>query len=169
MLIDVQLRDHEEPWLKAFSEGVNPERLREGVYLVSHSNFEEAFVSDGWYDAPTLSEEPMGVWAPGKGGYEKEGCPLGICDSVEQFLAHKLGLFVAAHPTRKFVVAFTHVPKGVGIPCGFRWASAEPYIGVRKRECKYLADEQGFEDGVYLFHVHEQETNRTERNDDGSC
>jgi len=80
----------------------------------------------------------------------------GVCDSPEQFItAFKDRL---AADERTFFVTFTHVakePDNKGQGGGWRWHKWGPYIGVGTSTREYLDDEDGFPDGVYVYHVYQ--------------
>jgi len=80
----------------------------------------------------------------------------GVCDSPEQFM-RDWGE-VLEHDERIFTVTFTHVkkhPEKKGQGGGWRWHKWGDYVGKGKPECEYLDDEDGFEDGVYCYHVYD--------------
>lgn len=124
-----------------------PTWVREGVYTLDHFNFEHTFDSTGWNTLRDYNDpiDPDNV----------DHCEYGVCDSIDQFFDHPFGKMIADHPKREFVVAFTHVPKGVE-DCGWRWHKWGPYIGKGEPQCEYLNDEEGFEDGVWVYHVYER-------------
>lgn len=77
----------------------------------------------------------------------------GVCDSPQQFIA-KYDKLLRDDP-RTFCVAFSHVAKD---PTnkeggGWRWHKWGPYIGGGEPQCEYLDDEDGFDDGVYVYHI----------------
>jgi hypothetical protein len=52
---------------------------------------------------------------------------------------------------------FTHVPKepeNAGRGGGWRWHKWGPYIGKGEPTTEYLDDEDGFADGVYVYHFY---------------
>ena len=78
----------------------------------------------------------------------------GVCDTVEQFLALAKDRLEA--DARTFVVTFTRIPKepeNKGEGGGWRWHKWGPYIGVGEITEEYLDDEEGFPDGVLIYHV----------------
>lgn len=80
----------------------------------------------------------------------------GVCDSIEQFQAkfHER----LEKDERTFCVFFTHIAKdkdNAGQGGGWRWHKWGPYVGEGKPECEYLDDEDGFENGVYTYHVYQ--------------
>ena len=78
----------------------------------------------------------------------------GVCDSPEQFIEDFHG-FLEDHE-KELMVCFSHVAK-VEQPSegGWRWHKWGSYVGHGEPECEYLYDEEGFEEGVYCFHVYD--------------
>ena len=102
---------------------------------------------------PELGEEFDKLVPPDEYGCQRFSC-YGVCDSPEQFIDR----FKAAleQDPRTFVVSFAHIPKNPdneGMGGGWRWHKWGPYIGDGKPQCEYLDDEEGFSDGVYIYHV----------------
>ncbi len=87
-----------------------------------------------------------------------EGLPscYGVCDTPEEFIAAygaRLQLDV-----RTFCVFFTHIkkdPSNKGEGGGWRWHKWGEYIGKGSPQCEYLDDEEGFDDGVFVYHVYQ--------------
>ena len=140
MLIDVELYPKLHPVLTIVSGDEEiPKRILQGVYQAKHWSFDMCFPSDGWKQYPELPEEN----------------PYGVCDSIAQFFRHPLGQFLVKEEARKFVVNFTHIAKVPG-QRGWRWHKWGPYIGEGPEpQCEYLADEKGFAEGVFTYHVYE--------------
>ncbi len=88
-------------------------------------------------------------------GVDMPGC-YGVCDSPEAFIeAYSKRL---ADDVRTFCVFFTHVkkhPENKGDGGGWRWHKWGEYIGKGSPQCEYLDDEEGFDDGVYTYHVYQ--------------
>jgi len=89
-------------------------------------------------------------------GYpEIAGIPAGgVCDSPQQFLDRFRKQL--QDDKRTFVVSFTHIakdPSNRGQGGGWRWHKWGEYIGTGKPEHEYLDDEEGFEDGVYVYGI----------------
>lgn len=139
MLTDVKLNSvfGMDPVMLALRERA-PKRKREGVY-VTGLNFRYDFDSEGWEDYPEFDD-----------GY----CAYGVCDGIDQFFEHPLGKLLKADESRKFAVSFCHIEKDPE-PYGWRWHKWGPYIGKGEPECEYLADEEGFDGGVWVYHVWE--------------
>jgi len=79
----------------------------------------------------------------------------GVCDSPKQFI-DRYAAALAADPERTFFCTFTHVakePSNRGRGGGWRWHKWGNYIGDGQPECEYLDDEDGFENGIYVYHV----------------
>ena len=74
----------------------------------------------------------------------------GVCDGHEQFM-RKFGK-ILEDDERTFCVGFSHCAKEPGVQ-GWRWHKWGEYIGEGEPECEYLADEEGFEDGVWGFFI----------------
>jgi len=80
----------------------------------------------------------------------------GVCDSPEQF-AEDFKELIESDP-RPMVVMFTHVAKDVsnkGLGGGWRWHKWGPYVGKGTPTREYLDDEEGFNDGVYVYTVYD--------------
>lgn len=80
----------------------------------------------------------------------------GVCDSPKQFLDRYRQML--SDDVRTFVVSFTHIakdPGNRGQGGGWRWHKWGPYIGEGKPENEYLDDEDGFDAGVYCYHVYQ--------------
>ncbi len=87
--------------------------------------------------------------------YDLNGfCQYGVCDSIEQWKETDVACFVTADPDHEYCVSFTHVSKVPGEEGGWRWHKWGPYIGNGKPTCEYLADEEKFDNGIYVFHVY---------------
>lgn len=83
----------------------------------------------------------------------------GVCDDPEQFLSDFGELL--DKDERELCVTVTHVKKNPanatfkGGGGGWRWHKWGPYIGKGEPTMEYLDDEEGFEDGVYVYHVYD--------------
>lgn len=89
----------------------------------------------------------------------------GVCDSPKQFI-DKFKDRLAADEQRTFFVTFTHVakePENKGCGGGWRWHKWGPYIGAGDPQHEYLDDEEGFADGVYVYHVYQIDGPEKER------
>lgn len=88
--------------------------------------------------------------------YETTLNAYGVCDSPAQFkikVGNKL-----IHSKKKYVVSFVHIkkdPENAGKGGGWRWHKWGPYIGECNHEYEYLDDEDGFENGVWTYHIYE--------------
>jgi len=115
-----------------------------GVYL-GHLNLsndiEEAL--------PALEYERRYPSIPGES--ESDLCCYGVCDSVAQFL-ERVVTKLAADQERTYVCTLCHIAKVPG-EGGWRWHKWGPYIGDHASECEYLANETGFDDGVYVYSI----------------
>lgn len=82
--------------------------------------------------------------------FEDEVCQYGVADSLEQIVAHMEPL--RAHG-KAWAVSAVRVDKA-DQPAfgGWRWSKWGPYIGEKKPESSYLADEPVI-DSVWCFHV----------------
>ena len=80
----------------------------------------------------------------------------GVCDTPAQFIErHKAML---AGDERTFIVSFAHIKKdtaNAGKGGGWRWHKWGPYSGDGSPECEYLDDEDGFSDGVHVYHIYD--------------
>lgn len=80
----------------------------------------------------------------------------GVCDSPEQFL-EKFRRLLMEHPAC-LAVFFTHVaknPENANMGGGWRWHKWGAYVGEGDPKCEYLDDETGFENGVFVYHIHD--------------
>lgn len=86
-------------------------------------------------------------------GYLPENSPFGVCDKPEQFLSkYKTNL---ENDSRNLFIVFEHIDKASQPASGgWRWHKWGPYIGTGKPKCEYLYDEEGFDNGVYLYCVY---------------
>jgi hypothetical protein len=78
----------------------------------------------------------------------------GVCDSPQQFI-DKFNDDLEKDE-RQFVVGFAHILKNssnAGEGGGWRWHKWGQYIGEGDPQCEYLDDEEGFEDGVYVYDI----------------
>lgn len=119
-----------------------------GLVVINHFNPEHMYaVQQDWADERWLYNfrDPDG-WQSS----------YGVCDSIEQFKRTELHTRILAS-TRRWCVFFTHVEKVPGEQGGWRWHKWGPYIGEGHPTCEYLADEPGFDDGVWVYHVLELE------------
>jgi hypothetical protein len=127
-----------------------PERGKPGMYTIGHFNMEHnlpggtSFDGEGaaWCEYPSLGDSGS------FGAY-------GVCDSLDQFLAHPLGQWLAASE-RRFTISFTCVRKADQTPDGgWRWHKWGEYIGEKSPQYEYLYDEGPEIKAVYCFHVYE--------------
>lgn len=80
----------------------------------------------------------------------------GVCDSPQQFIAKYTAQL--SEDQRTFFVTFTHIakePENKEVGGGWRWHKWGPYIGEGTPEQEYLDDEDGFADGVYVYHIYQ--------------
>lgn len=80
----------------------------------------------------------------------------GVCDTPQQFIHRYRNLL--EKDERTFVVSFGHIakdPSNAGEGGGWRWHKWGGYIGDGCPQCEYLDDEEGFDDGVYVYHVYQ--------------
>jgi hypothetical protein len=88
---------------------------------------------------------------------EVEGlAPYGVCDTPEQFV-EDFGEALRAHE-RTLTVTLTPVMKDLvsrGKGGGWRWHKWGPYVGKGEPTTEYLADEDGFDDGIHVYHVYD--------------
>jgi hypothetical protein len=114
-------------------------------------------LGDGMVQIGHFSSDIMLYGRNGDWSFEIEGVPTyGVCDSPEQFM-EKFGDAVKTDP-RNCCVFFTHIAKDTGNKHhggGWRWHKWGEYIGDGKPEREYLDDEDGFDDGVFVFHIHD--------------
>lgn len=79
----------------------------------------------------------------------------GVCDTPKQFI-DRYKKVLEDDPVRTFFCTFTHVakdPSNKGYGGGWRWHKWGPYIGDSKPYYEYLDDEEGFDEGVWVYHV----------------
>lgn len=80
----------------------------------------------------------------------------GVCDTPEQFIS-KFGKLLESQPS-KYAVFFTHIkknPDNKGRGGGWRWHKWGQYVGDGEPQFEYLDDEEGFEGGVFTYHIHD--------------
>jgi hypothetical protein len=80
----------------------------------------------------------------------------GVVDTPQQFIERFKDTL--QKDERTFFVTFTHIEKdrsNRGQGGGWRWHKWGPYIGNYGHECEYLDDEDGFENGVYTYHIYQ--------------
>lgn len=80
----------------------------------------------------------------------------GVCDSPQQFL-EKFQEYLD-NLDLKLVVMFSPIPKDPsnrGQGGGWRWHKWGEYYGTGIPTCEYLDDEDGFGDGVWVFHIYD--------------
>lgn len=113
-----------------------PEEIEPGVVLLDHHKLETLVRTDDWSWDQAYPDLVINSY--------------GVCDSPAQFLERYRAMLES--DDRTFVVGFTHVPKRPGAG-GWRWHKWGPYIGDGRPTREYLADESGFDDGVYCYHI----------------
>jgi len=142
---DLDLSNNEDD-IKEFQRRVDelppitPEPIEEGVYVVPSFNFDNLVgvrdfnmkypnfpMDDGWFGS------------------------FGICDTPEQFM-QKYGDDLKKDE-RTFVIGFCHVAKVPGERGGWRWHKWGSYVGEGEPKQEYLAEEEGFDDGVYVYSI----------------
>lgn len=125
-------------------------RLQKGCYQIGHFSSDIALYGHNgdWNRYDFGNEVPVS----------------GVCDSPEQFLKlHERNLEGCKE---RVAVFFTHVkkdPSNRGRGGGWRWHKWGEYIGEWQPECEYLDDEDGFENGIYVFRVHDIDWKREAR------
>jgi len=80
--------------------------------------------------------------------------PYGVCDTPDQFLSRYRDVLQVDE--RTFFLTFTHVkkcPDNANRGGGWRWHKWGEYIGDGSPKNEYLDDEDGFDDGVYVYHI----------------
>lgn len=119
-------------------------RVSTGVFEIGHFSFDTLLSKRGG----NLHEEDD--WESYARELPADIPCYGVCDSIEQFMAD----FGAAlqSDSREYCMSFTHIAKDPE-PGGWRWHKWGPYVGKGTRTAEYLADEQGFEDGVWVFRI----------------
>jgi len=140
-----------------------PKRVQRGLYQISHFSFDHCLPKtvsfprdverdDGWWLVyPDLSE----VINPGSDLPLCEFGSFGVCDSVEQFLEHKLGKWIV-ESEKGYVVSFSKIVKANQPDSGgWRWHKWGEYIGVHEPQCEYIYDEGDEIQEVYCYHVYE--------------
>lgn len=114
-------------------------RIKRGIYLSDlnvHNLLRDVNNSDTYKkDYPYINEEL--------------NC-YGIVDTIEQF-CFKYYKLLDKSPT-PFIVVFNHIAKTEN--GGFRWHKWGPYYGDGIPTREYLSDEDDFENGIYVYHIH---------------
>lgn len=124
---------------------INKKPIVEGVFEIDGFNFEYMF------KMPKL-EYPL--------DYEYKYPQFekiysdGVCDTIEQFIAKIVPVLEADE--RTFCASLTHIekdPSNAYKGGGWRWHKWGPYIGDHEHHEEYLDDEEGFENGVYVYRI----------------
>lgn len=156
MLVDVELKPYRDPIASVIAtvNGNSTEVvcLKKGLYQIGHFSFNMEMAV-----ALTFEQE-----YPDFGSYPD--C-YGVCDSPDQFCSKFEELL--EKDERNLVVSFTHVrknPDNAGKGGGWRWHKWGPYFGTGEPAAEYLDDEEGFDDGIYVYHIYE--VNRGKEDDD---
>lgn len=76
----------------------------------------------------------------------------GVCDTPQQFDSDFREVLEA--DPRPLVVMFSHVRKNPEEQGGWRWHKWGPYVGRGDPQHEYLADEPGFDDGIFVYSIH---------------
>jgi hypothetical protein len=116
--------------LKDHVQKFAPQHIMDGVYL--HWSTLET-----WFDG--LDEQVY----------------FGVCDDVEQILAHHPDIKESAQRFVVGVILFIkklEQPRGLNYG-GWRWHKWGEYIGTQKPQCEYLGDEPEIEQ-VYVYQVY---------------
>ena len=126
--------------------------LEEGAVVIPSFGL-DLMMMEGRYQqlAPFHEQYPE---FPSKGEGEYLGS-FGVCDTPAQFLEKYRSRL--AEDKRTFVVGFTHVakdPENKGKGGGWRWHKWGAYVGTKEPQHEYLDDEEGFEEGVYCYHIY---------------
>lgn len=103
---------------------------------------------------PRKPEHQDSEWFFEKAGYHIWELPsYGVCDNVEQILAH----YDLSDPNRKFCIGVSPIfKKDQPERGGWRWHKWGPYLGTHEPKCEYLYDEEGIE-YVLIYHIYELE------------
>lgn len=116
-------------------------RFDKGCYIITHFNGEYLLGK----------ELPLNQSYPELPGSLNS---YGVCDTPYQFLTYEKDLL--ENDPRPFIIFFTHIekdPENKGKGGGWRWHKWGPYVGEHTPTKEYLDDEDGFEDGVYVYHI----------------
>jgi hypothetical protein len=128
--------------LAFLSNGVQPQALRAGVFLIGHFNGDE-ILPGKWERWPELS---------GFADDNRTNCH-GVCDDVQQLLDRCPMLM--NDPDREFAITLTEVRRDEQPASGgWRWHKWGPYIGIHDPQHEYLYHEAGIE-RVFCYHVYE--------------
>ena len=124
--------------LRAIGEGGIEQTWQEGLIEISHFSPEHTYaVFDNW--------DVDGI----------DGTLDGVSDTSQQAIEYARKL-VGDDP-RTFCVFVTHIVKDQsnrGQGGGWRWRKWGEYIGSGTPEHEYLDDEDGFDEGVYVFGIY---------------
>ena len=138
------------------SRSPDPKEERVGIYHIDHfgsSDFLRSFEHYPDFDPIAVTDNmPAQVKEDAyEGMVSRDG--YGVCDSVEQLLAHFPELEA---PGSEFVVTLTELHKADQPSSGgWRWHKWGPYIGTHEIQCEYLYNEVGIE-SVLIYHIYER-------------
>ena len=114
-------------------------------------------VHKGGYEIPCFNPDLV-VW--GRNDFERSFFDIdpiysyGVVDSPQQFFNDFVDILEVDE--RLLAVFFTHIekdPSNKGNGGGWRWHKWGEYFGHGTPRMEYLDDEEGFDDGVYTFHI----------------
>lgn len=129
------------------------------IAQINGQSTEVVKIQRGYYKSP-LNFSNIVSDAVGGLSFEKEYPDLGelgsygVCDTPQQFITKYNDQLES--DDRKFVVGFAHIskdPSNAGKGGGWRWHKWGEYVGEGDPQCEYLDDEEGFENGVYVYTI----------------
>ena len=121
------------------------DKIADGYYKTTHFNSE--MIAFG--QQHSLSDEQLYP------EFENGPATYGVVDSPEQFDAD-FGQQMR-DDARELAVFFTHIrkdPSNRGQGGGWRWRKWGEYLGHGTPQYEYLDDEEGFNNGVWVYHIH---------------
>ena len=136
--------------LACFADSLEVVHIEPGVIQIRHHNGDRLL-----YTEQELRSHPIYYEYPVFPEYTDLHC-YGVADTPQQFLAKYRDIL--EQDPRTFTVTFKHIAKDVankGQGGGWRWHKWGPYIGTGDPQCEYLDDEDGFDNGVYTFHIYQ--------------
>lgn len=130
--------------LAIMSQGQRARQIEPGMIELGHFNASHEWQVSEWHEHDGHS---LFTW-------ENENRIPDTCvvDSPAQWKAKFYDQLAA--DSEIWCAFFTHIEKTPGQTGGWRWHKWGPYVGEGEPTREYLDDEPGFDDGVWVVHVH---------------
>ena len=132
--------------LRAIADGVERQRIAQGVYQTGHFNFDNEIAGKLSMNQCYPNHLVM------RDTKEYFGC-YGVCDNWQQITEQCPML--CSSTDRHFAISITSISKAdQPASGGWRWHKWGPYIGTQEPTCEYIHDEPVIEQ-VYVYHVYQ--------------